>query len=58
MEHRQESNGGVHEQDAAMNNDDKEKQSPRKTRATSLSAGTEKHKMMETETARDKDCHP
>ena len=27
MEHRQESNDGVHEQDADMNNDDKEKQS-------------------------------
>ena len=28
MQHRQESNGGVHEQDADMNNDDKEKRSP------------------------------
>ena len=46
VQQRQESNDGVHEQDADMKNDDKEKQCPRKKGVTSLSAGTEKQKMM------------
>ena len=59
VQHRQESNDSVHKQDVDMNNDDKEKQDPRrKQRVTSLPAGTEKHKMMTTETARGKDYHP
>ena len=48
MQHRQERNDGVHEQDADMNNDDKEKQSPRR----------KEQLMMQTETARGKDYHP
>ena len=50
----QESNDNVHKQDVDMNNDNKDQQIPRKTRVTSLSAGTEKHKMM----TGGKDCHP
>ena len=58
MQHKRESNDGVHEQDANMHNDDKEKQSPTEEESHVTVSRTEKQKMIQTETARDKDYHP